>query len=161
MARLTSWSHFTTANGLRSDKSIFLGFDAARLAMGRIGSWRGCFRSRALAALRPFRRVDLGRLQHQRVLRRHGRQRVDRHQPRSFAIPALAYAGAERASAGGVHLGQVRRQDRRSGAIAEMPYRRNSLQVRFAALTFVQESSVVFRYRLAEQKDGSKLRSAS
>jgi signal transduction histidine kinase/CheY-like chemotaxis protein/streptogramin lyase len=31
----------------------------------------------------------------------------------------------------------------------EMPYQENSLQVRFAALTFVQESSVLFRYRLA------------
>jgi signal transduction histidine kinase/ligand-binding sensor domain-containing protein/ActR/RegA family two-component response regulator len=32
----------------------------------------------------------------------------------------------------------------------EMPYQENSLQVRFAALTFVQESSVLFRYRLNE-----------
>jgi signal transduction histidine kinase/CheY-like chemotaxis protein/streptogramin lyase len=31
----------------------------------------------------------------------------------------------------------------------QMPYQENSLQVRFAALTFVQESSVLFRYRLA------------
>jgi signal transduction histidine kinase/ligand-binding sensor domain-containing protein/CheY-like chemotaxis protein len=31
----------------------------------------------------------------------------------------------------------------------EMPYQENSLQARFAALTFVQESSVLFRYRLA------------
>jgi len=31
----------------------------------------------------------------------------------------------------------------------EMPYRENSLQVRFAALTFAQESSVLFRYRFA------------
>ncbi len=31
----------------------------------------------------------------------------------------------------------------------EMPYQENTLQVRFAALTFVQESSVLFRYRLA------------
>jgi signal transduction histidine kinase/streptogramin lyase len=30
----------------------------------------------------------------------------------------------------------------------EVPYQENSLQVRFAALTFVQESSVLFRYRL-------------
>ena len=34
----------------------------------------------------------------------------------------------------------------------EVPYRRNSLQVRFAALTFVQESSVLFRYRLAQSE---------
>jgi signal transduction histidine kinase/CheY-like chemotaxis protein/streptogramin lyase len=33
----------------------------------------------------------------------------------------------------------------------EMPYQENSLQVRFAALTFVQESSVLFRYRLAPE----------
>lgn len=32
--------------------------------------------------------------------------------------------------------------------VLEMPYQENSLQVRFAALTFVQESSVLFRYRL-------------
>ena len=32
---------------------------------------------------------------------------------------------------------------------SEIPYARNSLEVRFAALTFVQESGVVFRYRLA------------
>jgi signal transduction histidine kinase len=31
----------------------------------------------------------------------------------------------------------------------EMPYQENSLQVRFAALTFVQESNVLLRYRLA------------
>jgi len=31
----------------------------------------------------------------------------------------------------------------------EMPYQENSLQVRFAALTFVQEANVLFRYRLA------------
>jgi signal transduction histidine kinase/ligand-binding sensor domain-containing protein len=30
----------------------------------------------------------------------------------------------------------------------EMPYQENSLQVRFAALTFVQESNVLFRYRM-------------
>jgi len=36
-----------------------------------------------------------------------------------------------------------------SGAPAEIPFRDNSLRVRFAALTFVQESSVLFRYRLA------------
>ncbi len=33
-----------------------------------------------------------------------------------------------------------------------MPYQENSLQVRFAALTFVQESSVLFRYRLAGER---------
>jgi signal transduction histidine kinase/ligand-binding sensor domain-containing protein/CheY-like chemotaxis protein len=31
----------------------------------------------------------------------------------------------------------------------EMPYQENSLQARFAALTFVQETGVLFRYRLA------------
>ena len=31
----------------------------------------------------------------------------------------------------------------------DVPYQRRSLQVRFAALTFVQESSVLFRYRLS------------
>jgi len=33
-------------------------------------------------------------------------------------------------------------------AIGVLPYRRNSLEVRFAALTFLQESRVMFRYRL-------------
>jgi signal transduction histidine kinase/streptogramin lyase/ActR/RegA family two-component response regulator len=32
--------------------------------------------------------------------------------------------------------------------VLRMPYQENSLQVRFAALTFVQQSSVLFRYRL-------------
>jgi signal transduction histidine kinase/CheY-like chemotaxis protein/streptogramin lyase len=35
----------------------------------------------------------------------------------------------------------------------EMPYQENSLQVRFAALTFVQESNVLFRYRLGVTQD--------
>jgi signal transduction histidine kinase/CheY-like chemotaxis protein/streptogramin lyase len=32
--------------------------------------------------------------------------------------------------------------------VGDIPHRRNALQVRFAALTFLQETSVVFRYRL-------------
>jgi signal transduction histidine kinase/DNA-binding NarL/FixJ family response regulator len=36
-----------------------------------------------------------------------------------------------------------------SGAV-EVPYRENALQVRFAALSFVQESSLLFRYRLGK-----------
>jgi signal transduction histidine kinase/CheY-like chemotaxis protein len=35
-----------------------------------------------------------------------------------------------------------------AAAIGDIPHRRGSMQVRFAALTFVQESTVVFRYRL-------------
>ena len=40
-------------------------------------------------------------------------------------------------------------QDVDPRADEEVPYSQNSLQVRFAALTFVEESSVMFRYRLA------------
>ena len=35
-----------------------------------------------------------------------------------------------------------------AGSRAEVPYRDGSLQVRFAALTFAQESAITFRYRI-------------
>ncbi len=123
--------------------------------MGGDGPRRGCVRPRALAPLRPVRRVDLGRLQLQGVLRRFRRQCLDRHQPRPFAIPA----GRRRLSPSvpppvvftSVKLGDKTVDPSHS---LEMPYQENSLQVRFAALTFVQESSVLFRYRLAGESHG-------
>ena len=39
-------------------------------------------------------------------------------------------------------------------SVEKIPYRRSSMQVRFAALTFMQESSVLFRYRLLGVKSG-------
>jgi signal transduction histidine kinase/CheY-like chemotaxis protein/ligand-binding sensor domain-containing protein len=40
-----------------------------------------------------------------------------------------------------------------SGSFLELPYSERSIQVRFAALTFVQEPEVLFRYRLAGGQD--------
>ena len=66
----------------------------------------------------------------------------------------LATPAAERSSAGGVHLGQIRRPDRGSG-VDRTRFRiaATRSQVPFAALTFVQESSVLFRYRLVTSNE--------
>ena len=77
-------------NGLRSDKTIFLGVRSPGMAVGGHGPRRGRVRSRALAPLRAVRRSDLGRLQRQRLSRGRRRSGLDRHQPGSVAIRAAA-----------------------------------------------------------------------
>ena len=140
-------TNYSTANGLRSDKTLFLGFDAG----GRL--WVGTDRG-----------VDV--FDHA-VWRHYGRS--------DGLIWGDCNTNAFFAEPGGVWIGTSRGLSRfHSAAVAppnvpptvvftsvkfgdlegdvappaEIPYRDNSLHVRFAALTFVQESSVLFRYRM-------------
>ena len=138
---------YNTLNGLRSDKTLFLGFDAG----GRL--WVGTDRG-----------VDV--FDHT-VWRHYGRS--------DGLIWGDCNTNAFFAEQGGVWIGTSRGLSRFHSATvappnvpptvvftsvkfgglegdlvqpAEIPYRDNSLHVRFAALTFVQESSVLFRYRI-------------
>ena len=78
----------TQANGLRSDKTLFLPFDAR--------GWLWVGTDHGVDVFDRTRWRHYGRsdgliwddLQYQRFLRRCRRQRVDRHQPRPFALPA-------------------------------------------------------------------------
>ncbi len=141
--------HFTTSSGLRSDKSLFLGFDA------RGWLWAGTDHG-----------VDVFDRTRWRHYGRSDGMIWDDCNTNGFMADAD----------GGVWVGTSRGLSRFRPAAAttasvpptvvftsvkfgeqsvdpatapEVQYRRNSLQVRFAALTFVQESSVLFRYRLA------------
>jgi signal transduction histidine kinase/ActR/RegA family two-component response regulator/streptogramin lyase len=140
--------HFTVANGLRSDKSIFLGTDEqGRLWAGsdhgvdvfdHVG-WRHYGRSDGMIwddcnsnAFFSDRKGAIW-IGTSRGLSRFQTQAA----PPPNVPPPVVFTS--------VKLGDGELE---TGA-GEVPYRRNSLQVRFAALTFTQESSVVFRYRLA------------
>jgi len=138
---------YNAANGLRSDKTLFLGFDAG----GRL--WVGTDRG-----------VDV--FDHS-IWRHYGRS--------DGLIWGDCNTNAFFAEASSVWIGTSRGLSRfHSAAVAppnvpptvvftsvkfgdlegdlptpaEIPFRDNSLHVRFAALTFVQESSVLFRYRI-------------
>ena len=139
--------NYSTANGLRSDKTLFLGFDSA----GRL--WVGTDRG-----------VDVF---HQGNWRHYGRS--------DGLVWGDCNTNAFFADAGGVWIGTSRGLSRfHSAAVAppnvpptvvftsvkfgdlegdlalpaEIPYRHNSLHLRFAALTFIEESSLLFRYRI-------------
>jgi signal transduction histidine kinase/CheY-like chemotaxis protein/streptogramin lyase len=138
---------YNSVNGLRSDKTLFLGFDPG----GRL--WVGTDRG-----------VDV--FDHA-VWRHYGRS--------DGLIWGDCNTNAFFAESSGVWIGTSRGLSRfHSAAVAppnvpptvvftsvkfgdlegdlappaEIPYRDNSLHLRFAALTFVQESSVLFRYRI-------------
>ena len=155
VSRLTFHSHrdkpevtdYNTANGLRSDKTLFLGFDAG----GRL--WVGTDRG-----------VDV--FDHA-VWRHYGRSDGliwgDCNTNAFFAEPGGIWIGTSRglsrfhASAVAppnvpptVVFTSVKFGDLEGdlATSAEIPYRDNSLHVQFAALTFLQESSVLFRYRM-------------
>ena len=138
---------YSAANGLRSDKTLFLGFDSD----GRL--WVGTDRG-----------VDV--FDHA-VWRHYGRSDGliwgDCNTNAFFAEPSGVWIGTSRGvsrfhSAAvappnvppTVVFASVKFGDLEGdlAAPAEIPYRDNSLHVRFAALTFVQESSVLFRYRI-------------
>ena len=141
--------NFTVSNGLRSDKSIFLGFDvrgwlwsgtdhgvdafdgAQWRHFGRSDGliWDDCNSNAFLADADGYTWVGTSR----------GLSRFSPLQSPAPNIPPPVVFTS-------VKLGN---QTVDPNVALEVPYNRNSLQVRFAALTFVQESSVVFRYRLA------------
>ena len=138
---------YNAANGLRSDKTLFLGFDPG----GRL--WVGTDRG-----------VDV--FDHA-VWRHYGRSDGliwgDCNTNAFFAEPSGAWIGTSRGlsrfhSAAvappnvppTVVFTSVKFGDLEGDLAppAEIPFRDNSLRVQFAALTFAQESSVLFRYRI-------------
>jgi signal transduction histidine kinase/ligand-binding sensor domain-containing protein/CheY-like chemotaxis protein len=141
--------NFTVANGLRSDKSLFLGFDvrgwlwsgtdhgvdafdgARWRHFGRSDGliWDDCNSNAFLADADGHTWVGTSR-------------GLSRFHPLSSPAPNIPPPAVLTS----VKLGD---QTVDPTSALEVPYKRNSLQVRFAALTFAQESSVVFRYRLA------------
>jgi signal transduction histidine kinase/ligand-binding sensor domain-containing protein/CheY-like chemotaxis protein len=139
---------YTQANGLRSDKTLFLQFDARGwLWVGTDhgvdvfdrSRWRHYGRSDGLIwddcnSNAFFADADGGVWM--------GTSRgLSRFRPAATPAPNVPPP---------VVLTQVKLGGKTADPThsLEMPYQENSLQVRFAALTFVQESSVLFRYRL-------------
>ena len=140
--------HVVAGAGLRSDKSIFLGFDS-----------HGWLWSGSDHGVDVFDRV---RWRH--YGRSDGLIWDDCNSNAFFADSAGIWIGTSRGLSRfrplpstpasvpppvvftSVKFGD---EDVDPTAVDEIPYRRSSLQVRFAALTFVQESSVLFRYRVA------------
>ena len=150
----TRVTNYTTANGLRSEKTLFLAFDT----VGRL--WIGTDHG-----VDVFDRTVSG----DAAWRHFGRSDGliwDDCNSNAFLMD----------SDGGVWIGTSRglslykasvapppnvpppvvftsvkfgERNTESNVPTEVSYRDNSLRVRFAALTFVQESSVLFRYRLA------------
>ncbi len=140
--------HFNTGNGLRSNKSLFLGFDArGRLWAGSDHgvdvfdkiAWRHYGRSDGLiwddCNSNAFMAEATGGVW-------LGTSRgLSRFQPSPTPAPSVPPPVVFTS----VTFGD---QTVDPTQYADIPYRRRSLQVRFAALTFAQESSVLFRYRL-------------
>jgi signal transduction histidine kinase/CheY-like chemotaxis protein len=145
--------HFTTASGLRSNKSIFLGFDSHgwlwagsdhgvdvfdRTAWRHYGRadgliWDDCNSNAFMAEAKTGVWVGTSR----------GLSRF-----RQLASPAPSVPPPVVFTS--VTFGD---QTVDPAQNADIPYRRRSLQVRFAALTFAQESSVLFRYRLGADRN--------
>ena len=141
--------HFGAASGLRSDKSIFLGFDPRgwlwagsdrgvdvfdRTRWRHYGKsdgliWDDCNSNAFLADANGAVWIGTSR----------GLSRFRPLSSPTASVPPPAVFTT-------VKFGDQEVDP--AGAI-EVPYRRHSLQVRFAALTFLQETGVVFRYRLA------------
>jgi signal transduction histidine kinase/CheY-like chemotaxis protein len=142
--------HFNVSTGLRSDKSIFLGFDE------RGWLWAGS--DHGVDVFDRTRWRHYGRSagliwddcnSHAFMSDKNGRvwigtsRGLSRFRPLETASPNVPPP---------VVFTEVKLGNQTVNATTpvEVPYGRNSLQVRFAALTFVQESSrVLFRYRLA------------
>jgi len=140
-------TNYSAANGLRSDKTLFLGFDPS----GRL--WVGTDRGVDVldhAAWRHYGRTD-------------GLIWGDCNTNAFFSAPDGVWIGTSRGLSRfhsatvappnvpptvvftSVKFGDLERDVEPP---AEIPFRDNSLHVRFAALTFVQEASVLFRYRM-------------
>ncbi len=147
------FEHFNSTNALKSDKTIFLGRDARGwLWVGTDHGvdvydrtrWRHLGRSDGLiwddTNLNAFLAEPGGSVW-------IGTSRgLSRFQPRATPIPVVPPPVVFTS----VKLGGQEVDPR---AANEVPYRQNSLQVQLAALTFLQESSVLFHYRLQSERN--------
>jgi signal transduction histidine kinase/ligand-binding sensor domain-containing protein/ActR/RegA family two-component response regulator len=155
--------HFTTATGLRSDKSIFLGFDSRgwlwagsdhgvdvfdRSRWRHYGKsdgliWDDCNSNAFFADQNGAVWVGTSR-------------GLSRFRPLASPMPSVPPAvvfttvkfGDQSAAQAGASSMAANNSSNAASNI-DVPYQKHSLQVRFAALTFIQESGVLFRYRLA------------
>jgi signal transduction histidine kinase/ligand-binding sensor domain-containing protein/CheY-like chemotaxis protein len=144
--------HFTVANGLHSDKAVFLGFDKRgwlwigtdhgadvfdRVRWRHFGRpegliWDDCNNNAFLADMDGSLWIGTSR-------------GLSRYQPSASLTPNVPPPVVFTSAKFGDRTIDL---ERNPGSDIDVPYSENSLQVRFAALTFVQEPSVVFRYRL-------------
>ncbi len=147
-----NFEHFNSGNALRSDKTLFVGRDARGwLWVGTDhgvdvydrASWRHWGRADGLIwddtntnafLAEPSGAVWIGTS-----------RGLSRFRPRATPIPAVPPPVVFTS----VKLGG---QEVDPAMVNAVPYRQNSLQVQLAALTFTQESGVVFRYRLAQSE---------
>jgi signal transduction histidine kinase/CheY-like chemotaxis protein/streptogramin lyase len=140
--------HVTVANGLHSDKTLFLGFDP------RGWLWAGTDHGVDVfdrVRWRHFGRSDglIWDDTNSNAFLADANQGVwigtskglSRFAPASVPPPSVPPP---------VVFTSVKFGDRFQdpGSMLQIPYGQNSMQARFAALTFLQESSVLFRYRL-------------
>ncbi|HEY4361103.1 MAG TPA: ATP-binding protein [Bryobacteraceae bacterium] len=147
----TQAEQFTTANVLHSDKTLFLGLDSRGwLWVGTDHGadvydrtrWRHYGRSDGLIWDDTNTNAFLAD--------RNGSvwvgtsRGISRFQPSATPVPSVPPPVVFTS----VKLGG---KEVDTSAAVEVPYRENALQVSFAALTFVRESSLTFRYRLGKQ----------
>ena len=140
--------HFTVDNGLRSDKSIFLGVDTR----GRL--WAGSDHGVDVydhARWRHYGRAD-GMIwddcnSNAFLAEAGGAMWIGTSRGLSRFLTQAA--GAPNVPPPVVFTSVKLGDEDFDAKSSDIPYARNSLAVRFAALTFVRESGVVFRYRLA------------
>ena len=157
--------HFTTASGLRSDKSIFLGFDARgwlwagsdhgvdvfdRVHWRHYGKsdgliWDDCNSNAFLADRDGAVWIGTSR----GVSRFRPLASPPPSVPPSVVFTTVRFGDQTPDTASAAASGAPSNAASSAASGIEVPYRRRSLQVRFAALTFLQESQVLFRYRLA------------
>ena len=148
--------NFGLNNGLRSDKAIFLGFDARGWLWAGTDHGADVFDGVRWSHYGSADGLIWDDCNANAFLAEPGRRRLDRHQPGPLAIRASSSS-----TAAGVPPPVVftsvkagRASDRSRRFHSTFPMADRSLQVRFAALTFVQEADVQFRYRLEGAQTG-------
>jgi len=140
--------HVTTANGLHSDKTLFLSFDARGWlwagtdhGVDTFDGTRWRHYGHADGLIWDDTNTNAFWADSDRTVWIGTSKGLSRFVPESSPAPGVPPP---------VVFTAVKFGDRTlDAAYARVPYSANTLQVRFAALTFVQESNVLFRYRMA------------
>ncbi|MEP6963649.1 MAG: two-component regulator propeller domain-containing protein, partial [Acidobacteriota bacterium] len=149
--------HYTSSNALKSDKSIFLGFDKQnRLWAGTDHGvdvfdrtrWHHYGRADGLIWDDTNSQAFLASEDGIWIGTSRG---ISRYQQRTAPLPSAPPPVVFTA----LRFGN---QSFNPEAVREIPYDQRALQVSFAALTFVQESDVMFRYSLNGEDQETNLR---